>query len=84
MTELKTNFKNKYDNLNCDLYEKKNKIKEETQKHIYGCKHLKENKGLFSNIFENLSDTKNIKEITKEYISSMKERDKLLVKKIPR
>ena len=44
MTELKTNLKNKYDNLNCDLCEKKNKIKEETQEHIYACKHLKENK----------------------------------------
>ena len=43
MTEVKTNFKNKYFNLNWVFWEKENEINEETQEHIYACIHLKEN-----------------------------------------
>ena len=35
MTEVKNNFKNKYDNFNCDNCEKKNQYIEEHQEHVY-------------------------------------------------
>ena len=54
---------------------------EETQEHIYYCKLLKENKKTFQNIFKNSTDTKEIKEITREYIENMKQRKKFLLKR---
>ena len=35
MTEVKSNFKNKYENFNCDNCEKKNQYIKETQEHVY-------------------------------------------------
>ena len=78
MTETKTNFKNKYDEYNCVACEKKNQIHEETQEHIYFCKNINENKGIFTNIFDNKQETKLMKEITKDYLANMKQRRKLL------
>ena len=78
MTEIKTNFKNKYDEYNCVACEKKNEFHEETQEHIYLCKNINENKGIFSNIFDNKQETKFMKEITIDYLANMKQRRKLL------
>ena len=61
MTEIKTNFKNKFDEYNYVACEKKNQIIEETQEHIYVCKNLNENNGLFLNIFDNKKETKFMK-----------------------
>ena len=41
-------------------------------------KNITENKGTFGKIFENKSDTKYMKEITKELYKNMKERRKIL------
>ena len=78
MTELKTTFKNKYDEYNCVACDKKNETNEETQEHIYVCKNLDENNGTFANIFDNNQETKIMKEITKEYLANMKQRIKIL------
>ena len=78
MTELKTNYKNKYDEYNCLACEKNNKINEETQEHIFYCHEIKHNNGVFANIFENTYGTKTIKEITNKFTSNMKERKKFL------
>ena len=51
---------------------------EETQEHIYSCKLIKENNKQFRNIFGNSYDTKEIKEITREFIENMKQRKKFL------
>ena len=74
MTEVKNNFKNKHSDYNCIVCEKENMFVEETQEHIYYCKLLKENTKTFRNMFENSYDTKEIKEITREYIENMKQR----------
>ena len=78
MTEIKTNLKNKFSDYNCIVCEKENLLNEETQEHIYSCKQIKENNRTFVNIFGNNHDTKEMKEITKEYIANMKQRKKLL------
>ena len=44
MTEVQTNFKNKYEEYNCVACEKKDKFNEETQELIYYC--------IFCNVFE--------------------------------
>ena len=78
MTELKTNFKNKYSDYNCIVCEKENMFNEETQEHIYSCKLIKENNKQLRNIFGNSYETKEIKEITREFIENMKQRKKFL------
>ena len=78
MTEVQTNFKNKYEEYNCAACEKKDKFDEENQEHIYYCNEIKQNKGLFCNIFENTYETKIIKEITKQFTLNMKERKKVI------
>ena len=78
MTELKINFKNKHSEYNCIICEKEDICHEETQEHIYYCKFLKANKKIFQNIYKNSTDTKEIKEITREYIEKMKQRKKFL------
>ena len=49
MTEVKTNYKNKYKDYNCVACEKNNTFVEETQEHIYVCKNIKENNEDFFN-----------------------------------
>ena len=53
MTDIKTNFKNKFQEYNCIACEKENIHIEETQEQIYVCKNIKENYGEFVKIFEN-------------------------------
>ena len=43
MTEVKSNFKNRYESYNCEKCEDKGKYNEETQEHIYKCIEIKEN-----------------------------------------
>ena len=72
MTDVKNNFKNKYENLNCDKCKEKNQHNEETQEHIYKCANLVENTGLFENIFKDTHETKTMKEILKGFLNNMK------------
>ena len=76
MTEMKSNFKNKYGNLNCNNCEENNKHNEETQEHVYKCTEIKENKGNFEKIFSNAHETKTLKEVIKEFLTNMNQRKK--------
>ena len=67
MTDVKKNFKNKYENLNCDRCKEKNQLNEETQEHIYKCANLVEKYVLFKNIFKDTHETKTMKEISKDF-----------------
>ena len=72
MTEVKNNFKNKYENLNCDKCKEKYQHNEETQGHIYKCANIVENNGLFENIFKDTHETKTMKEILKGFLNNIK------------
>ena len=76
MTEVKSNFKNKYGNLNCNNCEENNKHNEETQEHVYKCTEIKENKGNFEKIISNAHETKTLKEVIKEFLTNMNKRKK--------
>ena len=80
MTEVKSNFKNKYENLNCDKCEQKNQYIEETQEHMYNCIEHKENKEIFEGIFKDTYETKTMKEITKRFLSNMKQKKEGILK----
>ena len=78
MTDVKTNYKNKHAEYNCVACETKEQYIEETQEHIYYCHEIKQNPGIFGNIFEDTNDTQIIKEITKQFTLNMNERKRLL------
>ena len=44
MLEIKANFRNKYKEFKCDACKEKRLMKKETQRHIYKCMQLSENK----------------------------------------
>ena len=77
MTDVKSNFKNKYESLNCDKCEENNEIKEETQEHVYKCIDIKENQKMFETIFTNTHETKTLKIIIQDFLNGMKERKKI-------
>ena len=79
MTEVKSNFKNKYENFNFDNFEKKNQYIEETQEHVYNC--TEQNKKIFENIFKDTHETQTMKEITKIFLSNMKNKKRRPVKR---
>ena len=76
MTEVKCNFRKKYDNLNCDIFEKYDQYKEETQEHVYNCTESNENKEIFELILNDTHETKTLKEIKKNILHNMKEKEK--------
>ena len=59
MTEVKSYFKNKQENFNCDNCEKKNQYIEETQEHVYNC--TEQNQTIFENIFKDTHENKTMK-----------------------
>ena len=77
MTEVKSNYKNRYESLNCDKCEKNNNFNEETQEHVYKCREIKENTRLFEKIYTNTYETETLKVIIKEYLNNMKELKKI-------
>ena len=77
MTEVKSNYKNRYESLNCDKCEKNNKFNEETQEHVYKCREIKKNTKIFEKIYTNTYETETLKVIIKEYLNNMKELKKI-------
>ena len=76
MTEVKSNFKNRYASYNCEKCEDKDKYNEETQEHIYKCIEIKENTGIFKTIFSDTHETEISKHIIKEFLNNMNKRKK--------
>ena len=72
MTEVKSNFKQRYNDLNCDNCGKKNQFNEETQEHVYNCTESNENKEIFGNIFKDTHETQTMKSITRRFLNNMK------------
>jgi len=75
MTDVMSNFKNKYESLNCDKCGEKNYFVEETQEHVYKCIENKDNQKKFETIFTNTYETKTLKGIIKDFLTNMKERN---------
>ena len=75
MTDVKSNYKNKYESLNCDKCGKINYFIEETQEHVYKCIENKDNQKNFETIFTNTNETKSLKSIIKHFLTNMKERN---------
>ena len=77
MTDVKSNYKNKYVSLNCDKCEENNELKEETQEHVYKCINIKKNQRMFETIYTNTNETKTLKLIIKDFLLSMKEQNQI-------
>jgi hypothetical protein len=81
MSDVKTNFKGKYETFECDICRED----DENQEHLMKCKELnkmKENNEkmpVYEKLFE--SDVKNLKEIAKCFIENIKIRQKLIKEK---
>ena len=77
MTDVKANFRGRYENVECQICDEK---EEETQQHIFTCKNnCKENIPDYEKIFE--KDVKYQIEIAKIFERNIKIRDKLMEKK---
>ena len=75
MTDVKSNYKNKYDSLNCDECKENNELKEETQEHVYKCIEIKKkNQRMFET---NTNETKFLKLIIEYFLLSMKEQKQI-------
>ena len=72
MTEVKSNFKQRYNNLNCDNCGKNDQFNEETQEHVYNCTESNEDKEIFGNIFKDTHETQTMKSITRRFLNNMK------------
>ena len=76
VTDVKINFRGKYENLECDICKKQ----EESQKHILECSEIMKEDGFkkveYEQIFE--EDTKLQLEVVKTFIMNMKTKEKML------
>ena len=79
MFNLKEKMKGQYTNFNCEACKKKGKTKKETQKHVYKCKQLnnnKRNKVKYNEIFK--SNIEKIKQVIQKININLLKRNSIM------